>query len=47
MTQSPSAVPSNVTTLVMSGSSDFFSTSLAICSSSSANTIELPESDRM
>ena len=47
MTQSPSVVPSNVMTLVMSGSSDFFSTSLAICSSSSANTMTLPESERM
>jgi hypothetical protein len=47
MIQSPSVVPSNVTTLARCGSSALCSLSFAICSSSSAKTTRHSESPRM
>ena len=47
MIQSPSAAPSNVTTLSRCGSSALLSCSFAICSSSSAKTTRHSESLRM
>ena len=47
MTQSPSVVPSKVTTFITWGSSDRWSLSFWICPSSSANTTWLSESLRM
>ena len=47
ITQSPSAVPSKVTTLRTAGSSALRAVSLAICASSSAKTTWHSESLRM
>ena len=47
MTQSPSTVPSKVTTFWTCGSSALLSSSFSICSSSSAKTTWLSESLRM